>query len=94
MELIRYADSDSPSLGEIYECMDSMVGKVRRIIRQRNSSLEFFQEIHKIIDKRWIKLNMSLHMAAYALNPKWYMERPNRLLPIDDEEVKMGFLMP
>ena len=27
-------------------------------------------------------------MAAYALNPKWYMERPNRVLPIDDEEVK------
>ena len=31
-------------------------------------------------------------MAAYALNPKWYMERPNRVLHMDDEEVKDGFL--
>lgn len=33
VELIRYADIDSPSLGEIYECIDCMVGKVRHIIR-------------------------------------------------------------
>ena len=31
-------------------------------------------------------------MAANALNPKWYMEIPNRVLPIDNEEVKQGFL--
>ena len=92
VELIRYADSDSPTLGEIYECIDTMVGKIKHIIRQRNPSLEFFHEIHKVIEKRWNKLNTSLHMAAYALNPKWYMERPNRVLPIDDEEVKQGFL--
>ena len=92
VELIRYADSNSPCLGEIYECIDTMVDKVKYIIRQRNPSLDFFNEIHKLIEKRWIKLNTSLHMAAYALNPKWYMERPNRVLPIDDEEVKQGFL--
>ena len=45
-----------------------------------------------MIDKRWIKLNTSLHMAKYALNPKWYMERSNRVLHMDDEEVKDGFL--
>jgi len=28
----------------------------------------------------------------HALNPKWYMERPNGFLPIDDEWVKHGFL--
>ena len=33
VELIRYAYFDSPSLGEIYECMDCMVCKVRHIIR-------------------------------------------------------------
>ena len=92
VELIRYADFDSPTLGEIYECMGSMVGKVRHINHQRNPSLEFFQEIHNIIDKRWLKLNTSLHVAAYAINPKWYMERPNRVIPIDDEWVKNGFL--
>ena len=92
VELIRYADSDSPALGEIYECIDTMVGKIKHIIRQRNPSLEFFHEIHKLIEKRWLKLNTSLHMAAYALNPKWYMERPNRILPIGDEKVKQWFL--
>ena len=54
--------------------------------------MESFQEKHKIIEKRWRKLNASLHMATYALNPKWYIERPNTVLPIDDEEVKDGFL--
>lgn len=92
MELIKYVDSNSPALGEIYECIDTMVDKVKHIIHQRNPSLEFFHEIHKLIEKRWIKLNTSLHVVAYALNPKWYMERPNRILPIDDEEVKQGFL--
>lgn len=73
VELIKYVDSNSPTLGEIYECIDIMVGKVEHIIRQRNPSLEFFHEIHKLIEKSWIKLNISLHVVAYALNPKWYM---------------------
>ena len=68
-----------------------MVDKVKYIIRQRNPSLDFFNEIHKLIKRRWNRLNTSLHMVAYALNPKWYMERPNRVLPID-EEVKKRFL--
>ena len=92
VELIRYADSDSPSLGEIYECIDTMVGKIKHIICQRNPSLEFFHEIHKLIEKRWLILNTSFHMAAYTLIQNWYMERPNRIIPIDDEEVKHGFL--
>ena len=51
VELIRYADSDSPALGEIYECIDTMVGKVKHIIHQINPSLEFFHEIDKLIGK-------------------------------------------
>ena len=31
-------------------------------------------------------------MAAYALNPKWYVEREGRVAPIDDHEVKQGFI--
>lgn len=33
VELIRYEDSDSPTLGEVYECIDRLVGKIRNIIR-------------------------------------------------------------
>ena len=31
-------------------------------------------------------------MAAYALNPKWYVEREGRVAPIDNPEVKQGFI--
>jgi len=37
-------------------------------------------------------MNIPLHMAAYALNPKWYVERFGRVPLIDDPEVKNGFL--
>jgi hypothetical protein len=30
-------------------------------------------------------------VSAYAINPKWFMERPNRVIPIDVEWVKNGF---
>ena len=37
-------------------------------------------------------MNTPLHMTTYALNPKWYVERRGRVPPIDDPEVKNGFL--
>ena len=37
-------------------------------------------------------MNTPLHMASYALNPKWYVERPGIMPPNDDPEVKNGFL--
>ena len=92
VELIRYADSDSPCLGEIYESIDSMIGKIKSTIRERDPSLELFNELQKLIEKRWNKMNTPLHMAAYALNPKWYVEREGRVPPIDDPEVKQGFI--
>ncbi len=92
MELIGYADSDSPCLGEIYESIDNMIGKIKSIIHQRDPSLELFKEFQKLIEKRWNKLNTPLHMASYALNPRWYVEREGRVPPIDDPEVKQGFM--
>lgn len=93
VEVIRYTDSDAPSLGEIYETFDSMLGRVKVAIQQREPSLEFYtSQIRPIIQRRWDRMNTPLHMAAYALNPKWYVERPGRVPPIDDPEVKNGFL--
>jgi len=92
VEVIRYTDTDSPSLGEIYETFDSMLGQVRAAIREKEPSLEFYNnEIRPIIQRRWDRMNTPLHMAAYALNPKWYIPRPGRILPIDDPEIKKGF---
>ncbi|KAH9329297.1 hypothetical protein KI387_001405 [Taxus chinensis] len=91
--VIKYGDSESPNLGEIYECIDSMLGQMKVVVRARDPTLEFYhQHIQPIIERRWEKLNTPLHMAAYALNPKWYVERPGRVLPVDDEEVRKGFL--
>lgn len=92
MELIRYADSNSPCLGEIYESIDSMIGKIKSIIRQREPSLRLFNELQRLIEKRWNRLNTPLHMADYALNPKWYVEGEGRVSPMDDPEVKQGFI--
>lgn len=93
IKVIRYTDSDATSLGEIYETFNSMLGRVKASIQQREPSLEFCtSQIRPIIQRRWDRMNTPLHMAAYALNPKWYVERPGRVPPIDDPEVKNGFL--
>lgn len=34
----------------------------------------------------------TLHMVAYALNPKWNMQRLRRITHIQDVEVKAGFM--
>jgi hypothetical protein len=33
-------------------------------------------------------MNTPFHMETYALNPKWYVARPGRILPIEELEVK------
>ena len=93
VEVIRYTDSDAPSIGEIYETFDSMLGHVKAAIQHREPSLEFYtSQIRPIIQRRWDHMNTPLHMAAYALNPKLYVERTGRVPLIDDPEVKNGFL--
>ena len=42
VEVICYGDTDSPSLGEIYETFDSMLGQVKEAIREKEPSLEFY----------------------------------------------------
>ncbi|XP_059072621.1 uncharacterized protein LOC131873636 [Cryptomeria japonica] len=91
-QVIRYGDGDAPNLGEVYECIDSMLGQMRAAVRVKDPSLAFYNEqIRPIIQSRWDKLNTPLHMAAFALNPKWYKARPGRTTPIEDDEVKAGF---
>lgn len=93
VEVIHYIDSNAPSLGEIYETFDSMLGRVKVAIQQREPSLEFYtSHIRPTIQRKWDRMNTPLHMAVYALNPKWYVERLGRVPPIDDLEVKNEFL--
>ena len=77
-----------PSLGEVYECIDSMLGQMRAVVRKEDPTLGFYNDhIRPIIQRRWDKLNTPLHMAAYALNLRWYMTRPARVTPLHDDEV-------
>ena len=34
-------------------------------------------------------MNTPLHMATYAINPKWYISRPGRIAPIQDPEFEL-----
>ncbi|XP_059076562.1 uncharacterized protein LOC131039617 [Cryptomeria japonica] len=44
VDVIRYADTDSPSLGEIYETFDSMLGKIKQTISDKDPTLEFYEQ--------------------------------------------------
>ena len=90
MQVIRYADTDSPSLGEIYETFDNMLGQIKQAIKDKEPTLEFYEEhLKPIVIKRWNTMNTPLHMAAYVVNPKWYAPRPVRVPPSADEEVSV-----
>ncbi|KAH9326163.1 hypothetical protein KI387_006341, partial [Taxus chinensis] len=57
----------------------------------RDSTLEFYHEhIQPIIYHRWEKFNTPIHIAVYALDTKWYVERLGRVIPLEDNEVKKG----
>ena len=48
--------------------------------------------VENIIHGRWNKLNNPLHMAAYAVNPKWYDPSTGRRPPSQDKELVKGFM--
>ena len=69
-----------------------MLGKMKRIVAAKDPTLGFYEEhIRPIVTRRWNILNTPLHMAAFALNPKWYAQLGGRGLPCDDPEVLDGF---
>ena len=78
ISLLRFADTDKPILGEVYEGWDSMIESMRTIILQ-NESPEygtpteiFFTTIQDILISRWNKNCTPLHCLAHSLNPKYY----------------------
>eukprot|EP01018_Ginkgo_biloba_P030164 Gb_15192 [translate_table: standard] len=80
IDVIRYGDTYSPCLGEVYETLDSMKDK------------ELYKTLEEKIHKRWNLLNTPLHMAAYVINPKWYdIGKTKKRAPFNDAEVARGF---
>ncbi|XP_059069104.1 uncharacterized protein LOC131859411 [Cryptomeria japonica] len=97
MSMIRYADTDRPCLGEIYDGMDCMVEKIKEVInRKENDPTEtFFKVVQKIVVDRWNKMTTPLHLLAFALTPKFYsaemLATPRRVPPYRDAEVASGY---
>lgn len=69
--IIRYGDANAPDLGEVYECIDNMLGQMKVVVQTKDPTLQFHNKhIWPIIQQRWKKLNTPLHNVAYALNRK------------------------
>jgi hypothetical protein len=68
--MIKFADSDQPIIGEVYEQMDSMMGKIKDIVEPRDVNL--YNRIRVKVEKWWEMLNILLHVLAYVLTPKYY----------------------
>ena len=97
MDLLRMLDTDKPSLGEVYEGIDSMIEKIREVInaKEQDPDEAFYNKVKDILTKRWNKMTTPLHLLAYALNPKYYsaelLSDPNRSAPNKDPKVSLGF---
>ena len=96
VDLLRMLDTDKPSLGEVYEGIDSMIEKIREVINAKEKDPdEVFYEVKDILTKRWNKMTTPLHLLAYALNPKYYsaelLSDPNRSAQNKDPKVSLVF---
>jgi hypothetical protein len=68
--MIKFVDSDWPIIREVYEQMDSMLGKIKDIFDPRDVNL--YNHIRVDMEK-WCKmLNIPLHSLSYVLTPKYY----------------------
>lgn len=89
-EVIRFADSNNTCLGEVYEAIDSICERVKKITDAKDISL--YPLIEEKLHGRWNKHNTPLHCDAYALDPKWYdIEVKKKRVPHQDREVMKGF---
>ena len=97
--MIRFADTDKPVIGEVYEQMDSMLGQIKDIVDPKDPIL--YKHIHAQVVKRWDHLNVPLHALAYVLTPKYYspswLAKPapggmERKKPHTDSEVQAGYM--
>jgi hypothetical protein len=60
--MIKFADSDRPIIGEVYEQMDSMLGQIKDIVEPKDVNL--YNLIRVEVEKRWEMLNIPLHALA------------------------------
>ncbi|GAV70795.1 DUF659 domain-containing protein/Dimer_Tnp_hAT domain-containing protein, partial [Cephalotus follicularis] len=74
-DMIRFCDTDKPSLHLVYDMWNMMIENVKKAIyyhevKMVHEESPFFQVVHEILIDRWNKNNTPLHCLARALNPK------------------------
>lgn len=74
-DMLRFADTDRPSLHLIYDMWDDMIEKVKTIIyrHERKEPTEdstFYDVVYAILIDRWTKSSSPLHCLAHSLNPR------------------------
>ena len=91
--MINTFDTDMPCLGEVNENIDSMLERIREIIKASGSDPfeVFYNEIKDRVTKRWSKMTTPLHLLAYALHPKYYLSLLGRTSPHKDSKVVQGY---
>ncbi|XP_047330526.1 uncharacterized protein LOC124934094 [Impatiens glandulifera] len=90
-DMLRFADTDRPSLHLIYDMWDDMIEKVKNIIyrheeKELTEGSEFYDVVYAILTDRWTKSSSPLHCFAHSLNPRYYSDTwlsasPNRIPP-------------
>eukprot|EP00253_Pinus_taeda_P029225 PITA_29225 len=76
ISFLRFADTDHPILGEVYEGWDSMIESVKTIVMENEcpgyetSAESLWSTIQDILISRWDKNCTLLHCLTYSLNPK------------------------
>jgi hypothetical protein len=97
--MIKFAYSNRPIIGEVYEQMDSMLGQIKDIVEPRYVNL--YNHIRVEVEKRWEMLNIPLLALAYVLTPKYYhvswLSSPapgggTKKRPHQDSEVQAGYM--
>jgi hypothetical protein len=102
ISLLRFADTDKPILGEVYEGWDSMIESVKTVVLEHEcpeygtTRDTLFATIQDILISRWDKNCTALHCLAHSLNPKYYTNEwlncgPSRRFPPHmDGEISQG----
>eukprot|EP00253_Pinus_taeda_P032068 PITA_32068 len=82
VDMLRMVDSDTPSMGFVYEGMDHAKEAIAKSINNEENE---YIAIWEMIDERWKMLHSPLHAAACYLDPRLFgIERTN------DAEVMNG----
>ncbi|GAV84725.1 LOW QUALITY PROTEIN: DUF659 domain-containing protein/Dimer_Tnp_hAT domain-containing protein, partial [Cephalotus follicularis] len=89
-DMIRFCDTNKPSLYLVYDMWDMMIEQVKKAIyyhevKMVHEESHFFQVVHEILIDRWDKNNTPLHYLAHALNPK---VPPHKDMEINQERTK------